>query len=177
MPNKKVLEEKQAKIAALSASMKDYKSIVLVDHRGLTVEEDTQLRTELRKAGVQYSVIKNTIIRFAAKENGMDDLVPYLEGPTALAIGKADEITAAKVLNEFAKKHPKLELKAGLVEGRVMDVKGVQALAELPPKNVLIARALGGFKAPINGLVNVLNGNIRGLVVALNAIKEQKATA
>ena len=177
MPNKKVLEEKKGKIADLSARIKESKSIILADYRGLTVEEDTQLRNALRKAGVQYSVIKNTIIKFAAKENGLDSIIPYLEGPTAVAISTVDEISAAKVLSEFAKKHAKLELKAGIVEGKVLNADGVKVLAELPPKEVLIARALGGLKAPINGLVNVLNGNLRGLVVALNAIKEQKESA
>jgi large subunit ribosomal protein L10 len=177
MPNKKVLDEKMVRIADLSAKMKESKSIILADYRGLTVEEDTQLRNALRTAGVHYSVIKNTIIKFAAVENGMDSIIPFLEGPTAVAISNTDEVIAAKVLSDFAKKHVKLELKAGIVEGKAIDADGVKALAELPSKDVLIARALGGLKAPITGFVNVLNGNLRGLVVALNAIKEQKESA
>lgn len=174
MPNKKVLEEKIEHIKELSGKIKTSKGIVLADYRGLTVDQDTQLRNALRKAKVEYRVIKNSIIRFAAKENGLDDMVKYLEGPTAFASCETDEITAAKVLSEYSKKFPKLELKAGVVEGKVIDADGVKALADLPPKEVLVATVLGTLKAPISGLVNVLNGNLRGLAVALNAIKEQK---
>jgi large subunit ribosomal protein L10 len=140
------------------------------------VEQDTELRNALRKAGVEYKVVKNTLTRFAAKENGLEGLDTYLNGPTAMA-SSADAVAPAKVLSEFAKKYDKLKIKVGVVEGKVIDVSGVKALAELPPREVLIARVLGGFNAPISGLVNVLNGNIRGLVVALNAIAEQKANA
>ena len=156
--------------------MKAAKGMVFADYRGLTVEQDTELRSALRKAGVEYKVVKNTLTRFAANENGLEGLDTYLNGPTAMA-SSVDPVASAKVLSEFAKKYDKLEIKVGVVEGKVIDASGVKALAELPPREVLIARVLGGFNAPISGLVNVLNGNIRGLAVALNAIAEQKATA
>lgn len=177
MPSGKVLNEKKKVVLELTQKIKDAKSLVLADYRGLTVEQDTELRNALRKAGVDYKVVKNTLTNFAMKENGLGDIENYLNGPTAMAISTTDPVAPAKVLSEFAKKYDKLELKAGVVEGKVIDLEGVKALAELPPREVLIARVLGSFNAPISGLVNVLNGNIRGLVVALNAIAEKRAEA
>lgn len=177
MPSEKILHLKQEVVQDLSEKIKSAKSIVLADYRGLTVEQDTELRSALRKAGVEYKVVKNTLTRFAMKKNGLDEIDSFLNGPTAMALSESDPVAPAKVLAEYAKKYEKLELKAGVVEGKVIDVNGVKALAELPPREVLIAKVLGGFNAPITGLVNVLNGNIRGLVVALNAIAEQKAQA
>ena len=176
MPKENTLNQKREVIEGISNKMKAAKGMVFADYRGLTVEQDTELRNALRKAGVEYKVVKNTLTRFAAKENGLEGLDTYLNGPTAMA-SSADAVAPAKVLSEFAKKYDKLEIKVGVVEGKVIDVNGVKALAELPPREVLIARVLGGFNAPLSGLVNVLNGNIRGLVVALNAIAEQKANA
>ncbi len=175
MPSEKILQQKKDVVSELSSKIKAAKSIVFADYRGLTVEQDTELRSALRKAGVDYKVVKNTLTRLAANENGLEDLDPFLNGPTAMAISDSDPVAAAKVLAEYAKKFEKLELKVGVVEGKVIDVKGVIALAELPPREVLIAKVLGGFNAPISGFVNVLNGNLRGLAVALNAIAEKKS--
>lgn len=175
MPSEKTLQEKKQVVQGLSDKVKAAKSIVLTDYRGLTVEQDTELRSALRKAGVDYKVVKNTLTRFAMKENGLEEIDPFLNGPTAMAVSDTDPVAPAKVLSEFAKKFDKLELKVGVVEGKVIDVNGIKALADLPSREVLIAKVLGGFNAPISGFVNVLNGNIRGLVVALNAIAEQKA--
>ncbi len=177
MPKENTLNQKREVIAGLSSKMKQAKSMVFADYRGLTVEQDTELRSALRKAGVEYKVVKNTLTQFAAKENGFDELTTYLNGPTAMATSDNDPVTPAKVLSEYAKKYDKLELKVGVVEGKIIDLDGIKALAELPSREVLIAKVLGGFNAPISGFVNVLNGNIRGLVVALNAIAEQKANA
>jgi large subunit ribosomal protein L10 len=175
MPSEKILEQKKEAVQQLVEKLKSASSGVLVDYRGLTVEQDTDLRNELRKAGVEYKVVKNTLTRFAANETGYEALDPFLHGPTSLALTYEDPVAAAKVLSEFAKKNDKLEIKAGFVDGKVIDVNGIKALAELPPKEVLIAKVLGGFNAPISGFVNVLNGNLRGLAVALNAIAEKKA--
>lgn len=175
MPSEKTLQGKKEVVQELSEKIKSAKTIVLADYRGLTVEQDTELRNALRKAGVEYKVVKNTLTRFAANENGLEGLDPFLNGPTAMAISTADPVAPAKVLSEFSKKYEKLELKAGVVEGKVIDIDGIKALAELPPREVLIAKVLGGFNAPISGFVNVLNGNLRGLAVALNAIAEKKA--
>ncbi|MCX7921180.1 MAG: 50S ribosomal protein L10 [Clostridia bacterium] len=177
MPSNKVLEQKKEVVRELTEKVKAAKAIVLADYRGLTVEQDTELRNALRKAGVEYRVVKNTLTRFAMKENGLVDIDGYLSGPTSIAMSDVDPVAPAKVMAEFAKKYEKLELKAGTVEGKVIGADGVKALADLPSREVLIAKVLGGFNAPISGFVNVLNGNIRGLVVALNAIAEKKGNA
>ncbi len=177
MAKEKTINQKRVVVDGISEKMKSAKAMVFADYRGLTVEQDTDLRSALRKAGVEYKVVKNTLTRFAANENGLEALDTYLNGPTAMASSATDPVAPAKILSEYAKKYNKLELKVGVVEGKVIDADGIKALAELPPREVLIARVLGGFNAPISGLVNVLNGNIRGLVVALNAIAEQKANA
>ena len=177
MPSEKALQEKKEVVKEISGKLKSAKSIVLTDYRGLTVEQDTDLRNALRKSGIEYKVVKNTLTKLAARENGLEVLEPYLNGPTAIAISSTDPVAPAKVLTEYVKKYEKLSLKAGVVEGRVIDVDGIKSLSELPPREVLIARVLGGFNAPISGFVNVMNANLRGLVVALNAIAEQKAGA
>jgi large subunit ribosomal protein L10 len=175
LPSKKILKQKQELVMGLSEKIKTAKALVLADYRGLTVEQDTEMRNALRKAGVDYKVVKNTLTKFAAKENGLDGLDTFLNGPTAMALSDSDPVAPAKILSEYAKKYNKLEIKVGVVEGKVIDLSGIKMLAELPSREVLIAKVLGGFNAPISGLVNVLNGNIRGLAVALNAIAEQRA--
>lgn len=175
MPSEKVLESKKAKVAALSEKLKGAAAGVIVDYKGITVEDDTKLRSEFRKAGVEYAVVKNSLLRFALKDAGLDGLDNVLEGTTALAISKEDLVAPAKVFSEFAKDKEFLKAKAGFVEGKAIGVDEVEALAKLPAKEVLIAKVLGGFNAPISGLANVLNANLRGLVVALNAIAEKQS--
>lgn len=114
------------------------------------------------------------MMRFAAKEAGVEGLLDVLVGPTAIAFCEDDPVAPAKLINDFAGEHKALEIKAGVVEGKVLDVAGVKELAELPPREVLVAKVLGGLNAPISGFANVLNANLKGLVVALNAIAEQK---
>ncbi len=178
MPNAKVLEEKKAIVAQLAEKMKSAASGVLVDYKGITVEDDTKLRAEMREKNVEYTVIKNTLIRFAAKEAGLEGLDEVLHGTTAIAISMDDAVAPAKLISEYAKKNEKIyNIKAGFVEGKVVDAAGVKALADLPSREVLIAKMLGSMQSPISGFVNVLNGNIRGLAVALNAIAEKKANA
>lgn len=175
MPNAKVLEEKKQIVSELAQKMKSASCGVFVDYKGITVDADTKLRRELRQAGVDYAVVKNTLTRFAANEIGFEALDPVLNGTTAMATSDADQTLPAKILCEYAKKSGgKFTIKAGFVDGNIISAEQVQELADLPPREQLVARALAGFNAPITGLVNVLNGNIRGLVVALNAIAEQK---
>lgn len=175
MPNAQVLEKKKAEVAALADSMKNAVSGVLVDYKGITVDADTKLRNELRKAGVKYKVVKNTLMQRAVKDIGFEALDPQFFGTTAMAVATEDMIAPAKILCEYAKKSGgKFTIKAGFVEGRVIDAAEVSALAEMPPKEQLIARALAGFNSPISGFANVLNANLRGLAVALNAIAEKK---
>jgi len=174
MPSDAKLEINKEKVKAIADVLKESQGIVLVDYRGLDVSQDTELRVALRLAGVKYSVVKNTMTRFAVRELGLDELEKSLTGPTAMATSSTDPVAPAKIISEFAKKFNNLEIKAGVVNDNVLDVNGVQALAELPPKEVLVARVVGMVAAPISGLVNVLSANIRGLAVALSAIAEKR---
>lgn len=174
MPSERILNLKKDKVEKLSEKFKDAKSIVLADYRGLTVEQDTKLRKAMREADIDYSVIKNSIIHFAARENGYDELDQYLSGPTALAISFKDPVAPSKVLSKFAKEYKVLEIKAGIVEGDIVDLEGIKSIANLPSREELVAKVVGGLSSPLYGIVNVLNANIRGLAVALNAIAEKK---
>lgn len=175
MPSEKILEQKKQAVAALAESLKSACTGVIVDYKGITVAQDTKLRKELREAGSDYMVVKNTLLRLALKDAGIDGLDHVLEGTTALAISKDDYVSSAKILAKFAETSKTFELKAGFVDGGVIDADGVKELASLPSKEVLVAKALGGLNAPITGFVTVLNGTIKGLVVALNAIAEKQA--
>ncbi|HEX2938059.1 MAG TPA: 50S ribosomal protein L10 [Ruminiclostridium sp.] len=175
MPSKKILEAKQQMVDELAEKMKSAVSGVLVDYKGITVEDDTKLRAELRKEGVFYAVKKNSIIGLAAKKAGLENFDEYLKGSTAIAISDADLIAPAKILAKFAEGKDNFNLKAGFIEGETVGAEKVQELAKLPSKEVLVAKFLGSMNAPISGFVNVLNGNLRGLVVALNAIAEKKS--
>ncbi|HAE61876.1 MAG TPA: 50S ribosomal protein L10 [Eubacteriaceae bacterium] len=153
-------------------------SVILVDYRGLNVEELNEFRSIARKESVDYKVYKNTMMRFAAKETGNEGLMEHLTGPTAVAFSNEDPVAAAKIVMEFSKKHKAMEVKGGLVGGEVISVEEIKDLADLPPKEILVAKVLGGLNAPIAGFVGVLQANISGLARALNQVKEQKeATA
>lgn len=171
--------EKKAVVKALKEKLSQTKGAVLTNYRGLTVAQDTQLRRRLREGGVEYKVVKNTMMRFAADELGLNDLDAVLEGPTAIAISYDDPVAPAKIISDFVKeqKLQALEVKAGLVEGRVIDANGVKALASLPPREVLVAQVLAGMQSPIVGFVNVLQGSIRNLVYALDAVRQKKESA
>lgn len=176
MPNAKVLSEKQALVAELSEKLKNASAGVLVDYKGITVAQDTALRVEMRKNNVEYFVVKNTMMQFAIKEAGLENLSPVLEGTTALAICEDDPVAAAKVVAEFSKKMngEKFLIKAGFVDGKVIGVDEVKALAELPSKEILVATVLGTLMAPIRGLATVLDANISGLARVVQAIADQK---
>lgn len=175
MPSEKILELKKQEVNELSEKLKSAASGVLVDYKGISVSDDTKLRAELRKAGVFYAVKKNSIIGRAAKEAGLEGLESMLSGSTAIALSESDLTAAAKVLAKFAEDHENFTIKGGFIEGKVASTAEINDLAKLPSKEVLLAKFLGGMNAPISGFVNVLNGNLRGLVVALNAIKEKKS--
>lgn len=177
MPSAKILEEKKQIVAELTEKVRSAVCGVLVNYRGITVEQDTQLRAEMRKAGVEYVVMKNTLTRFAMKECGYDDILPVLENMTAIAISKEDPVAPAKILKSYADKIESFNIKAGFVDGEIIDVAGVEQLATLPSKEVLIAKVMGSLNSPIYGLVNVLNGNLRGLACVLQAIHDKKAEA
>ncbi len=174
MPN---LEAKQQTVQALREKLSISKSVVLTDYRGLKVSEITQLRAELRKAGVEFRVVKNTITSFAIQEIGLEDLEAHLKGPTAIAFGIEDPVAPAKILADFAKTHKNLKIKAGVVEGQVIGADGVIALAELPSREVLLAKVVGMFQAPITSWVNVLQAPIRSLANVLDSVRKQKEEA
>ena len=147
-----ILQQKQGIVEDIKTKFETCKSAVLIDYRGLTVEEVTNLRNKFREAGVEYRVLKNTMIRRAVDALGMEGLEPVLEGPTAVAFGMEDAL-----------------------EGKVVDVAAVKALASLPSREVLLAKVLGSMNAPITGFVTALSGNIRNLLYVLNAIGEKKS--
>ena len=151
------IELKKPVVEEISANIKDAQSVVLVDYRGLTVEQDTQLRKNLREAGVGYKVYKNTMMNFAFKGTEFEGLAPYLEGPSAMAYSDTDATAPARVLAEFAKKADKLQIKAGVVEGTVYDAAGMAKIAEIPSREVLLGRLLGSMQSPIANLARVLN--------------------
>lgn len=174
MPSEKVLEQKKQVVAELSGKLKNACAGVIVDYKGITVAQDTKLRKDLRAAGGEYRVVKNTLLRLALKEAGIENLDQILEGTTAIAYSESDYVSNAKILAKFAEDSKTFQIKAGFVDGGAVDADAVKELAALPSKEVLIARALGGLNAPISGFVTVLSGTIKGLVVALNAIAEKQ---
>ena len=158
MPNAKVLSEKQQIVKDLAQKMQTASAGVFVDYKGMTVEADTRLRTELRKAGVEYAVVKNTLTRFAANEIGFEALDPILHGTTAMAVCMEDPILPAKLISAFAKKNEKVfKIKAGFIEGKVVDADTIKSIGELPSKEVLVATVLGTLNAPIAALARVIN--------------------
>ena len=178
----KVTDKKRAVVAEIKDWLTTSKGAVLTGYRSLNVATDTELRRQLRAAGVTYHVVKNTMTRLAAKDAGLDALESHLEDTTALAFSKDDAVAPAKVICDFMKKN-KLEdagiltIKAGLVEGKVISDKEVKALADLPSKEVLIAKLLGSMNAPIANTVGVLSAVIRNFVYVVDAVREQKEKA
>ena len=157
MPNAKVLESKKAVVESLSAKMKEASSVVFVDYKGITVAQDTELRKQFREAGVEYSVVKNTLTNFAAKDAGYD-FAEILNGTTAMASTTGDPIAPARIVCEFAKKNKNtLSIKGGVVEGSVLTADQLNGFGELPSKNALVASVLGTFLAPISSLAFVLD--------------------
>ena len=175
LPSEKVLENKKAMVAQLVERLKNAQAGVLADYRGLTVEEDTNLRRKLREAGVEYTVMKNSIIRFAAREVGLEGLEDILEGPTAIATSTDDVISPAKVLNDFAKDNEAMEIKGGFVEGNVITVDEVKQYASIPSKEVLISKMLGSLQSPIGALARTLQAIVDNEAVPGQAKAEEEA--
>jgi len=158
MANIKNIEMKAAKVAEVKEKIERASSVIMFDYRGLTVEEVTNLRNEMRKANVEYAVLKNGIVeRAALQANISEDVLPMLKGPSAFAFGYDDPVTPAKIIREFIRKTKKSSIKGGIVDGRVEDVDTVNAIADLPSRDVLIARLLGSMMSPISGLAIVLD--------------------
>lgn len=151
------VELKQPIVQEISEQIKDAQSVVVVDYRGLTVAEDTQLRKQLREAGVAYKVYKNTLVNFAIKGTDFESLSDVLEGPNAFAISTTDATAPARVIAKFAKTAPALEIKAGVVEGTFYDVDGMKAIATIPSREELLSKFLGSIQSPITNFARVIN--------------------
>jgi large subunit ribosomal protein L10 len=172
MPKSKA--EKESIVLEIKEKFESSTVAVLADYRGLNVAEATKLRRRLREAGCEFKIAKNTLTSLAASRVGLEGLAPYLEGQVAIAFG-ADPVMPAKILSEFIREIKKMEIKAGVLEGRVIDAKEVKILADLPSREVLLARILGGMQAPLYGFAGVLQGTIRSFVYTLEAVRKMRA--
>ncbi len=160
MPSNAILEKKKQTVADLAELLKNSPAGVLVNYSGITVEDDTKLRASLRKAGVKYMVMKNSLTGRACDEVGLSDMKQYLTGMTAIAISENDPVAPAKVMKEYAEKIESFEILAGYLDGAVVDTKTVISLADIPSKEVLIGKILGSLQGPLYGLAYVLQGKI-----------------
>ena len=151
------VELKKPIVDEISAAVKDAQSVVLVDYRGLTAEQDTQLRKQLREAGITYKVYKNTMMNFAFKGTDFEALTSYLEGPSAIAISTEDATAPARVICKFAKTADALEVKGGMVEGIAYDAKGIMEIAKIPSREELLSKLLGSIQSPITNFARVMN--------------------
>ena len=177
-----VNQKKEALVAELKEQLQSAKGVVFTGYRALTVAEDTKFRREMRNANVQYRVAKNTMLRIAAKELGLEGLDVHFEGTTAMAFSADDAVASAKIVCEYLKKNKLDEkeivtVKVGIVEGRVIEANEVKALAELPSREELIAKLMGSMNAPIANSVGVLSAVIRNAVYVLDAVRAKKASA
>lgn len=171
MPTK---EQKQKSLNDLHKLFKDANVAIMADFSGLNVAATTKLRRKVSACGGQFKVAKNTLASIAAREAGIDGLEEYLKGPVGIVFGLTDPVAPAKAILEFAREFKTFEIKGGVVEGQVVQPSMIRELADLPPREVLIARVLGGMQGPMYGLVNVLQGTVRSLVYVLDAVRAAK---
>jgi large subunit ribosomal protein L10 len=161
-------------VEALRRAIEAQKGAVVTEFRGLTVAEMTALRKKLREVGAEFRVVKNTLMRLAAKDTGFGGLDEHFAGPTAVALTHGDPVALAKAMKEFAGGSPKVRLKAGFFEGKVLGVREVEALAEVPPRETLLARLAGGLASPLTRMAQALSGPHRKLVYALQSIHDKE---
>lgn len=166
--------QKKKIVQDLSEKIKDAKSVVIADFTGLKVADSEALRKKCKEQSVYFTATKKTLLNLALKEQGLDLDAGTLEGSLGVAVSQEDEVAAAKIVKEFAKDHEQVTFQAGMLEGTLISVEKLKQLADLPSKQELLAKVVGSLKAPISGFVNVLSGNLRGLINVLNAIKETK---
>lgn len=168
-------QEKDAMLIALREKLEKSQSVVIIDYRGLNVAAMTKLRRRMKENGCELLVAKNTLTKIAAGAIELEGMEPYLEGPTAMAFGYEDPVAPAKVLAELAREFKTMQVKAGVLERRVIDNQAVKVLAELPSREVLLGKVLGGMQSPMYGFVITLNGLLRNFAYVLEAIRKQKA--
>ncbi|NQT29736.1 MAG: 50S ribosomal protein L10 [Candidatus Saganbacteria bacterium] len=174
MANTKVIEKKKRVVDQLKEKIESASVLIVSNYRGITVKEITSLRRKLYAQDSEYKIIKNTLLKKALEASGLSELTEHLSGPTGLLLGYKDPVAPLKSLVEFIDEIEKGEVKIGVVEKTVVDNKSIADLAELPSREVLLAKIVGGLSSPLYGLVNVLQGNIRNLVYALSAVKDKK---
>lgn len=181
MSDKKItaaIAQKQAVVESIKEKIGKAKSVIIADYKGLTVAEDTAIRNEFRKNQVEYKVLKNTLIKRALNDLNYTEFDDSLNGTTSVAFSYGDEVSAAKVIADNSKKlNEKLKPKCGLLNGSFIDAPGIKVLAEIPPREVLIAKMLGSMNAPITNFAGVLAATLRSLVYAVKAVHDQKAEA
>lgn len=164
-------------MAELAEKLQRSTVAIFTDYRGLDVQTMTELRKQLRQGGIEYRVVKNTLMRLAAQRANVAGVDVMLTGPTAIAFNPADPVAPAKILSEFAKKNEALQIKGGVLNGKVLDAEGVRKLAELPSREELLAQLLMRMQGPLYGLAYVLQGTLQKLVLALDAVRRQKEQA
>ncbi|MEN6349529.1 MAG: 50S ribosomal protein L10 [Syntrophomonas sp.] len=169
------IEAKKVIVQEIEQKLKDADLVIFTDYRGLNVDEMTDLRNKLRASGVEYKVLKNTLTEFALENTGHGDVIPYISGPNAVLFSQDDLVGPTKTIYEFIKQYKKLIVKVGILQGQTMTPDRIKNLADLPPKEVLLAQVVGTMQAPITSFVYVLNANLTGLVRALDKVREQKA--
>ncbi|MDO8684232.1 MAG: 50S ribosomal protein L10 [Armatimonadota bacterium] len=171
MPN----QEKVEIVGSLKELLADATTVILADHSGLSVKQFSNLRSRLRESDSQFRVVKNTLLKLAAADTPVKELVENLEGPTSVAVTREDPVATAKALADFTKEFKLLSIKSGLVEGRIVSAEQVHALAKIPPKPILLAQVVGGLQAPIAGLVGTLQSTLASLVMTLQAVADKQA--
>ena len=170
-------KEKAKVIDEVAEALENAEALFVSDYRGLTVAQLTALRGQLRQQGATLHVLKNTLAKIAADRSGREVVKELLSGPTAVTFCGEDPVAPAKTLSDFSRTNPSLVLRGGVLQGSVIDAEGVRRLAQLPPRDVVIAQVVGTMAAPLSGLVTVLQGTISGLVRALDQVAQQKAAA
>jgi len=165
---------KEQSVQDITEKLQESVTAVITDYRGLNVAQATNLRNELRGANIEYKVLKNTLTKIAAKNVGIEGLDQYLEGPTAIAFSSEDPVAPAKILAKFAKDNKDLEIKGGILEGKVVSMAQITALAELPSREELLAQVLRGMQSPLAGMANVLAGPLRNMANVLEAVRKEK---
>ena len=170
-------ETKEKMIVEIEYDLKNSDLIVITDYRGLNVKSISKLRSKLREGNCRYRITKNTMNRLACQNAGLEALECYFEGPTAIAYASSDPVLIAKIFSDFAKENEVLVIKGGMLSGNLLSPEELKALGEIPPREVLLAKIVGGFQSPIYGLHSALSGNLRKLVYALDAVRQQKESA
>lgn len=170
------IEAKKQVVQDIEQKLQDAMLVVFTDYRGINVKEMTELRNKLRAPGVEYKVLKNTLTEFALDNTGHSDVIPHIAGPNAVLFSNENPVEPVKVIYDFIKQYKKLDVKVAILQGQMLSAERVKSLADLPPRDALIAQVLGTMQAPISSFVRVLNANISGLARVLDQIREQKAS-